>query len=165
MAIRIIEGKIGSGKTYYAVNHVFRSWFRWCDITDSWIPKNSDLEVKVDVEENNIVKLELTQEISDVATPLENPLIESPSFTTKVIQMSTLVDDGQKIYIGGLMETVEENRIKKIPFLGDIPYLGKVFRSEDNVKTKTELILLLSVDVLNKESDFKRQKIKYIRKA
>jgi len=123
------------------------------------------LKVKVDVEENNIVKLELSQEISDVATPVVNPLIESPSFTTKVIQMSTLVDDGQKIYIGGLMETVEENRIKKIPLLGDIPYLGKVFRSEDNVKTKTELILLLSVDVLNKESDFKRQKIKYVRKA
>jgi len=123
------------------------------------------LKVKVDVEENNIVKLELSQEISDVATPVVNPLIESPSFTTKVIQMSTLINDGQQIYIGGLMETVEENRIKKIPLLGDIPYLGKIFRSEDNVKTKTELILLLSVDVLNKESDFKRQKIKYVRKA
>jgi len=123
------------------------------------------LKVKVDVEENNIVKLELSQEISDVATPVVNPLIESPSFTTKVIQMSTLINDGQQIYIGGIMETVEENRIKKIPLLGDIPYLGKIFRSEDNVKTKTELILLLSVDVLNKESDFKRQKIKYIRKA
>ena len=123
------------------------------------------LKVKVHVEENNIVKLELSQEISDVATPLINPLIDSPSFTTKVIQMSTLINDGQQIYIGGLMETVEENRIKKIPLLGDIPYLGKIFRSEDNVKTKTELILLLSVDVLNEESDFKRQKIKYIRKA
>ena len=123
------------------------------------------LKVKVDVEENNIVKLELTQEISDVVTPSVDPLIDSPSFTTKVIQMSTLVKDGQSIYIGGLMETVTEKRVKKIPLIGDIPYLGKLFRSEDNVKTKTELILLLSVDVLNKESDFDRQKIKYIRKA
>lgn len=121
------------------------------------------LKVKVDVEENNIVKLELTQEISDIATPVVNPLIESPSFTSKVIQMNTLINDGQKIYIGGLMETVEENRIKKIPLLGDIPYLGKVFRSEDNVKTKIELILLLSVDVLNNEQEFEDKKIKFVR--
>ncbi len=123
------------------------------------------LKVKVDVEENNIVKLELSLEISDIVAPLVNPLIDSPSFTTKVIHMSTLVNDGQKIYIGGLMETVMEKRVKKIPLLGDIPYLGRLFRSEESVKTKTELILLLSVDVLNKESDFERQKIKYIRKA
>ena len=47
MAIRIIEGKIGSGKTYYAVNHVFRNWYRWCDETDSWVLKKNDVEVKV----------------------------------------------------------------------------------------------------------------------
>ena len=43
MAIRIIEGKIGSGKTYYAVNHVFKSWYRWCDKTDSWVVKKTDV--------------------------------------------------------------------------------------------------------------------------
>jgi type II secretory pathway component GspD/PulD (secretin) len=123
------------------------------------------LKVKVDIEENNIVKLELSLEISDIVSPLVNPLIDSPSFTNKVIQISTLVNDGQKIYIGGLMETVNDKKVKKIPLLGDIPYLGKLFRSEVSVKTKTELILLLSVDVLNKESDFDRQKSKYIRKA
>ena len=61
MAIRIIEGKIGSGKTYYAVNHVFRSWFRWCDITDSWVPKNSDLEIKV---YTNIKKMKLGYDLN-----------------------------------------------------------------------------------------------------
>jgi zona occludens toxin len=47
MAIRIIEGKIGSGKTYYAVNHVLRSWFRWCNTTDAWVIKKTDIDVKV----------------------------------------------------------------------------------------------------------------------
>jgi hypothetical protein len=61
MAIRIIEGKIGSGKTYYAVNHVFRSWFRWCDITDSWVPKNSELEIKV---YTNIKKMKLGYDLN-----------------------------------------------------------------------------------------------------
>lgn len=47
MAIRIIEGKIGSGKTYYAVNHVFKSWFKWCDKTDTWVNKDSEIDLKV----------------------------------------------------------------------------------------------------------------------
>ncbi len=47
MAIRIIEGKIGSGKTYYAVNHVFKTWYKWCDETDSWVLKNTDIELKI----------------------------------------------------------------------------------------------------------------------
>ena len=61
MAIRIIEGKIGSGKTYYAVNHVFRSWYKWCDNTDSWIPKKSDLEIKV---YTNIKKMKLGHDLN-----------------------------------------------------------------------------------------------------
>jgi len=61
MAIRIIEGKIGSGKTYYAVNHVFGSWYKWCDINDEWIPKNSELEIKV---YTNIKKMKLGHDLN-----------------------------------------------------------------------------------------------------
>jgi len=61
MAIRIIEGKIGSGKTYYAVHHVFRSWYKWSDETDEWIPKNSDIEIKV---YTNIKKMKLGYDLN-----------------------------------------------------------------------------------------------------
>jgi len=47
MAIRLIQGKIGSGKTYYAVNHVLRSYYVWSDEADSWIPKEKDIDVRV----------------------------------------------------------------------------------------------------------------------
>ncbi len=47
MALRIIEEKIGSGKTYYAVHHIFKEYFKWCNETDSWIQKNSDVELRV----------------------------------------------------------------------------------------------------------------------
>jgi hypothetical protein len=47
MAIRIIEGKIGSGKTYYAVYHVFKEYFKWCDNKDAWVQKNTDVELKI----------------------------------------------------------------------------------------------------------------------
>jgi hypothetical protein len=47
MAIRLIQGKIGSGKTYYAVNHVLRSYYTWSDELDSWISKEKDVDVRV----------------------------------------------------------------------------------------------------------------------
>ena len=47
MAIRLIQGKIGSGKTYYAVNHVLKSYYTWSDKLDSWIPKEKDIDVRV----------------------------------------------------------------------------------------------------------------------
>ena len=47
MAIRIIQGKIGSGKTYYAVHHVLKSYYKWSDELDSWVPKEKDIDVRV----------------------------------------------------------------------------------------------------------------------
>ena len=122
------------------------------------------LNVKVDVEENNVVKLYLNQEISDIIQTVQNPLIDSPSFTKNSLEMTTLINDGQKIYVGGLMENSTNKKIRKIPLLGDIPYLGKIFRSEDINKTKTELILLLSVEILFNEKDFENQRLKFVRK-
>jgi Type II secretory pathway, component PulD len=52
------------------------------------------------------------------------------------------------------MENSSNKKIRKIPLLGDIPYLGKIFRSEGINKTKIELILLLSVGILFNEKDF-----------
>ena len=123
------------------------------------------LNVKVDVEDNNVVKLHLSQEVSDIVQTVQNPLIDSPSFTKNSLEMTTLINDGQEIYVGGLMENSSNRKIRKIPLLGDIPYLGKIFRSEDVTKTKTELILLLSVDILFNEKDFENQRLKFVRKA
>ena len=61
MAIRIIEGKIGSGKTYYAVNHVFREYFKWCDNTDAWVLKNTDVELKI---YTNIKKMKIGHDLN-----------------------------------------------------------------------------------------------------
>ena len=122
------------------------------------------LNVKCDVEENNVVKLFLSQEVSDIVVYAENPLIDSPSFTKNTIQLTTFIDDGQKIYIGGLIENSKSVISKKVPLLGDIPFLGHLFKSSDISKAKTELILLLSVDVLNNVNEFENKKLKFVRK-
>jgi len=47
MAIRLIQGEIGSGKTYYAVIHVLKTYYTWSDELDSWVPKEKDVDVRV----------------------------------------------------------------------------------------------------------------------
>lgn len=121
------------------------------------------LSVSIDVEENNVVKLKLNQEVSDIIQTSENPLIDSPSFTQNNITLNTLLNDGQSIFIGGLIENSTVKSENKIPYLGDIPYLGKIFRSEDISNVKKELILLLSVEILHNEKDFETQKLKFRR--
>ena len=63
MAIRLIQGKIGSGKTYYAVNHVLRSYYVWSDEIDSWIPKEKDVDVRV---YTNIKNMKLGEDLDKV---------------------------------------------------------------------------------------------------
>ncbi len=101
------------------------------------------LEVKVDIEESNVVKLKLIQELSTILKNPEDTSIDSPSFRTNKVELTTLINDGENIYIGGLIASNKEKQIKKIPLLGDIPLLGRIFKSENTTESKTELILLM----------------------
>jgi hypothetical protein len=65
MAIRLIQGKIGSGKTYYAVNHVLKSYYIWSDELDSWIPKEKDVDVRV---YTNIKNMKLGEDLDRFIT-------------------------------------------------------------------------------------------------
>ena len=60
------------------------------------------------------------------------------------------VQSGQSILIGGLIGTTDDKRVRKIPFLGDIPVLGYLFRSNRNRQERRELLILLTPQILAK---------------
>ncbi len=55
--------------------------------------------------------------------------------------------DGETIVIGGLMQDEKQQTVQKIPILGDIPYLGMLFKRTQNTKIKTELLIFLTPHV------------------
>ena len=57
--------------------------------------------------------------------------------------------DGQSFVIGGLLDNRETENFQKIPFLGDIPILGKFFQSIDRKKSNTELIVIVTPEIVN----------------
>jgi general secretion pathway protein D len=103
------------------------------------------LRVKPQISEGGTVRLQLYQEVSSV---------QDRSFLTGVItnkrslESTVLVDDGQIIVLGGLVQDQIDTVVEKVPVLGDIPLLGYLFRYETRKQAKTNLMVFLRPVVL-----------------
>jgi type IV pilus assembly protein PilQ len=76
-----------------------------------------------------------------------------PSIDTRQIITQVLVNDGQTVVLGGILDTVKSTDAKKVPFLADIPVLGYLFRSTINVNNKTELLIFITPKILREGSN------------
>src|SRR5262249_7109589 len=73
---------------------------------------------------------------------------QSPSFTTREAETTVVVQDGDAIIIGGIIDdTIMHNR-SGVPFIMDIPVIGRLFRTESDTTTRTELIILITPYVI-----------------
>lgn len=63
------------------------------------------------------------------------------------------IKDGETLIIGGMLRDEETKKVSKIPFLGDIPYLGAVFRSTTTQKTKQEMIIMITPKIITDNED------------
>jgi general secretion pathway protein D len=103
------------------------------------------LRIKPQVSEGGLVKLKIFQEVSSV----QPSLTASDIITNKrSVESTVLVQDGQIIVLGGLIQDTVTNNLDKVPLLGDIPGLGVLFRYETRTRTKTNLMVFLRPVVL-----------------
>ena len=75
-----------------------------------------------------------------------------PSIDTRAVETQVLVSDGQTVVLGGIYETERRETISKVPFLGDIPGVGYLFRSTSNVSNKAELLIFVTPRILEEGS-------------
>ena len=75
-----------------------------------------------------------------------------PSIDTRSVETQVLVADGQTVVLGGIYETERRETIKKVPFLGDIPFAGALFRSKQRVDNKAELLIFVTPRILEEGS-------------
>jgi len=75
-----------------------------------------------------------------------------PSIDTRAVETQVLVADGQTVVLGGIYETERRESIKKVPFLGDIPFAGALFRSKQRVDNKAELLIFVTPRILEEGS-------------
>jgi type IV pilus assembly protein PilQ len=76
-----------------------------------------------------------------------------PSIDTREIITQVLVNDGQTVVLGGILDTTKSKAANKVPFLGDIPVLGNLFKSTTDINNKTELLIFITPKILREGSN------------
>jgi pilus assembly protein CpaC len=96
------------------------------------------------------IRLQVAPEVSalDYSNEVEISGFEVPGLTTRRVNTEVELKDGQTFIIGGLIDKNMTETFQKIPFLGDIPIIGKLFQSQIKNKTDTELIVLVTPEIV-----------------
>jgi type IV pilus assembly protein PilQ len=76
-----------------------------------------------------------------------------PSIDTRSITTQVLVNDGQTVVLGGIMETERRDAVKKVPFLGDVPGLGMFFKTKSKTNNRDELLIFVTPKILREGSN------------
>lgn len=100
------------------------------------------LKVRPQISENGTVKMSIYQEVSKIdGSTLNNA--NGPTTSKRSIESNVVVDDGNIIVIGGLLEDSYQQGEDKVPVMGDLPVVGGLFRSENRRRNKTNLMVFL----------------------
>jgi general secretion pathway protein D len=111
------------------------------------------LKIKPQIGENGTVRMTIYQESSSVAsTTAVGTDNAGPTTNKRSIESTITVDDGQTIVLGGLIEDNFTINRSKVPLLGDIPYLGALFRSESRTRNRTNLMVFLRPVVMRDQN-------------
>ena len=112
------------------------------------------LTVTPQVAEGDVVVLDIQQEVSRV---IDQQILDANTVgpTTSKRSASTVVSvaDGRTAVIGGLISNAVEDRQSKVPLLGDIPFLGRLFRADATKDEKVNLIIFLTPHVIRSRGD------------
>ncbi|HSX60687.1 MAG TPA: type IV pilus secretin PilQ [Tahibacter sp.] len=114
--------------------------------------KDAVLELKVTptITNDERVVLALNVKKDNIAALVPNPgggFV--PQIDKREINTTVLVDDGQTVVLGGVYEVETRDDIKKVPFLGDIPGVGALFRNKKSNNEKAELLIFVTPRILN----------------
>jgi general secretion pathway protein D len=101
------------------------------------------LSVTPRVNENGRVQLEIEQEVSGVVKTTSSN-IDSPTIQQRRVRTTVVVNDGEVLALGGMIQDQVSKTSSHIPILGDIPGVGGMFGLRANTKKKTELIILIT---------------------
>jgi general secretion pathway protein D len=115
------------------------------------------------ITQGNLVRLNVYQEITDIApatlalvASVGNPSEVGPTFTKRVLRNTVLVENKRTVVLGGLIDTRVTESVTKVPILGDIPWLGWLFRRTSSQEEKTNLLIFISPTIIEDAEDLER---------
>jgi general secretion pathway protein D len=109
------------------------------------------LKVKPQISQGGTVRLQISQEVSKLKQQSVDPTLASTD--KRAVDSTVLVDDGQIVVLGGLIEDQVQEGEDRVPLLGDIPVLGHLFRYKTRDHTKTNLMVFLRPVIVRNADD------------
>lgn len=113
------------------------------------------LDVTPSIKENKII-LKINPSITktkDIAVENQTTALESPpNLSTKQLSSLVQVKNGEQIILGGLIDKIEGQTIRKIPILGDIPLVKYLFSYKKNIKETQEMVIVIAPHIIDLES-------------
>ncbi|MEJ1966159.1 MAG: type IV pilus secretin PilQ [Gammaproteobacteria bacterium] len=108
------------------------------------------LKVTPQITPDNRIILDLTVKKDSVGSVLvSSGGVGVPSIDTREIATQVLVNDGQTVVLGGILETEERKTEQKVPYLGDVPVLGRLFKTTRRTNNKDELLIFVTPKILH----------------
>ncbi|MGL6112759.1 MAG: type II secretion system secretin GspD [Rubrivivax sp.] len=110
------------------------------------------LRIKSQIGENGTIRLVIYQENSTV---VPSSRLSPQGLTTdkSAIETTVVVDDGQIMVLGGLLKDEYGGNLSQVPFLGDLPIVGPLFRSDSRTRTKSNLMVFLRPMIIRNQED------------
>ncbi|MEA3366486.1 MAG: secretin N-terminal domain-containing protein, partial [Planctomycetota bacterium] len=124
------------------------------------------LNVTPRITPDGFVRMEVNPEISsidDSTVPISTG-VNAIVVNSRSAETTVTVQDGHTIVVGGLIRTTDRDHVNKVPFLGDVPVLGNLFRSTRKVKERTELLIILTPTVLQNTEDVDAGTLREVRR-
>ncbi len=105
------------------------------------------LKIKPQINEGDTIKLVIEQEVSQVEDNASSGAADIVT-SKRTINTSVLIDDGQTLVLGGLIDDNSANSVEKVPLLGDLPFLGKLFQYKSRRNNKRNLMVFIRPTIL-----------------
>lgn len=126
-------------------------------VANNYKPIGPKIKVTPHLNDSDEVRLDVDELISDIqTTPDKADTYGTISFVERTATTTLTVKDGETIVIGGLVRNRLSRSETKVPVLGDIPLLGALFRTRNDVTEKSNLVLVLTPYIIRDSNDLRR---------
>ena len=106
------------------------------------------LKVTPTITNDNRIFLNMDLQKDDLSGYVNTGVGQVPQIATREVTTAVLVEDGQTVVVGGVYEFKDQNSLSKVPFLGDIPLIGNLFKNRNHTKSKAELLVFVTPKVI-----------------
>lgn len=120
-----------------------------------------NLAVTPTVNARGIVLMEIDLQISNQIENTSAGAAGNPSIFERNVKTEVVAESGQTIMLGGLISNTQSNSVTKVPFFGDLPFIGALFRGETQSGDKTELVIFITPKVIESFDEWQGIKDNY----